>query len=53
MLRLAFGISTAMRPDIILLDEIIGVGDQGLRGQGSPTAKRPDRVRKHPRSGLA
>jgi ABC-type polysaccharide/polyol phosphate transport system ATPase subunit len=27
MLRLAFGISTAIKPDIILLDEIIGVGD--------------------------
>lgn len=28
MLRLAFAISTATRPDIILLDEVIGVGDQ-------------------------
>jgi ABC-type polysaccharide/polyol phosphate transport system ATPase subunit len=30
MLRLAFGISTAIQPDIILLDEIIGVGDQAF-----------------------
>ncbi len=30
MLRLAFGISTAIQPDIILLDEIIGVGDQSF-----------------------
>jgi ABC-type polysaccharide/polyol phosphate transport system ATPase subunit len=30
MLRLAFGISTAIRPEIILLDEIIGVGDQAF-----------------------
>lgn len=28
MLRLAFGISTAIQPEIILLDEIIGVGDR-------------------------
>lgn len=28
MLRLAFGISTGIQPEIILLDEIIGVGDQ-------------------------
>jgi len=28
LLRLSFGISTAIRPDIVLLDEIIGVGDQ-------------------------
>ncbi len=27
MLRLAFAISTATRPDIVLLDEVIGVGD--------------------------
>jgi ABC-2 type transport system ATP-binding protein/lipopolysaccharide transport system ATP-binding protein len=51
MLRLAFGISTAMRPEIILLDEIIGVGDRSFAG--SPTAKGLDRVRQHPRSGLA
>ena len=30
MLRLAFGISTAMRPEIILLDEIIGAGDRSF-----------------------
>ncbi len=30
MLRLAFGISTAIQPDIILLDEIIGAGDQAF-----------------------
>ena len=30
MLRLAFGISTATQPEIILLDEIIGVGDQSF-----------------------
>jgi ABC-type polysaccharide/polyol phosphate transport system ATPase subunit len=30
MLRLAFGISTAIQPEIILLDEIIGVGDQAF-----------------------
>jgi ABC-2 type transport system ATP-binding protein/lipopolysaccharide transport system ATP-binding protein len=27
VLRLAFGISTAVHPEIILLDEVIGVGD--------------------------
>ena len=30
MLRLAFGISTAIQPEIILLDEIIGVGDRAF-----------------------
>jgi len=30
MLRLAFGISTAVQPEIILLDEIVGVGDQAF-----------------------
>jgi len=30
MLRLAFGISTAIQPDIILLDEVIGAGDQAF-----------------------
>jgi ABC-type polysaccharide/polyol phosphate transport system ATPase subunit len=30
MLRLAFGISTATQPEIILLDEIIGVGDRSF-----------------------
>jgi ABC-type polysaccharide/polyol phosphate transport system ATPase subunit len=29
-LRLAFGISTSVRPDIILLDELISVGDAGF-----------------------
>lgn len=27
LLRLAFGVSTAVQPDIVILDEIIGVGD--------------------------
>jgi ABC-type polysaccharide/polyol phosphate transport system ATPase subunit len=27
MLRLAFGVSTAVHPDILILDEVIGVGD--------------------------
>ena len=35
MLRLAFGISTAVQPDIILLDEIIGVGDQAFEEKAS------------------
>ena len=39
MLRLAFGISTGIRPDIILLDEIIGVGDQAF------AEKARDRIR--------
>jgi ABC-type polysaccharide/polyol phosphate transport system ATPase subunit len=30
LLRLSFGISTAVQPDIILLDEIIGAADQGF-----------------------
>jgi ABC-type polysaccharide/polyol phosphate transport system ATPase subunit len=30
MLRLAFGISTAIKPEIILLDEVIGAGDQAF-----------------------
>jgi ABC-2 type transport system ATP-binding protein len=29
-LRLAFGVSTAVQPDIILLDEMISVGDAGF-----------------------
>jgi homopolymeric O-antigen transport system ATP-binding protein len=38
MLRLAFGISTALRPDIVILDEIINVGDQAF------TEKARDRL---------
>jgi ABC-2 type transport system ATP-binding protein/lipopolysaccharide transport system ATP-binding protein len=30
LLRLAFGMSTGIQPDILLLDEIIGVGDQAF-----------------------
>jgi ABC-type polysaccharide/polyol phosphate transport system ATPase subunit len=30
MLRLAFGIGTAIQPEIILVDEIIGGGDQAF-----------------------
>jgi ABC-type polysaccharide/polyol phosphate transport system ATPase subunit len=30
MLRLAFGVSTAIRPDIIILDEMISVGDKAF-----------------------
>ena len=30
LLRLAFGISTSIQPDIILLDEVIGVGDRSF-----------------------
>ena len=30
MLRLAFAISTAIQPEIILLDEVIGAGDQAF-----------------------
>jgi ABC-2 type transport system ATP-binding protein/lipopolysaccharide transport system ATP-binding protein len=30
MLRLAFGISTAVQPEIILLDEVVGAGDQSF-----------------------
>jgi ABC-type polysaccharide/polyol phosphate transport system ATPase subunit len=30
MLRLAFGISTAIQPEIILLDEVIGAGDRAF-----------------------
>ena len=30
MLRFAFGLSTAIQPEIILLDEIIGVGDRAF-----------------------
>ncbi len=30
MIRLAFGLSTALVPDILLVDEVIGVGDAGF-----------------------
>lgn len=30
IIRLAFGVSTAVQPDIILLDEMINVGDEGF-----------------------
>lgn len=30
MLRLAFAVSTAVHPDILILDEVIGVGDAGF-----------------------
>jgi len=30
MLRLAFGLSTALTPDILLVDEVIGAGDAGF-----------------------
>jgi len=40
MLRLAFGISTGIQPDILLLDEIIGVGDQAFE------QKAKERIRK-------
>ena len=39
MLRLAFAISTATRPDIVLLDEVIGVGDPAF------AAKARDRIK--------
>lgn len=34
-LRLAFGISTSIRPDIILMDEWVGAGDQGFQQKAS------------------
>jgi len=40
MLRLAFGISTAIQPDIILLDEIIGVGDRSFAEKARVRLKR-------------
>ncbi|MBN8943050.1 MAG: ABC transporter ATP-binding protein [Rhizobiales bacterium] len=33
MLRLAFAVSTAVHPDILILDEIIGVGDAAFAGK--------------------
>ena len=33
-LRLAFAVSTAFRPEILLLDEVIGVGDATFHSQG-------------------
>ena len=47
MLRLAFGISTAIQPEIILLDEIIGVGDQAFAGARTRAVAGSDRRRKH------
>jgi ABC-type polysaccharide/polyol phosphate transport system ATPase subunit len=40
MLRLAFGISTAMQPEIILLDEVIGAGDQVFADKARQRLKR-------------
>jgi ABC-2 type transport system ATP-binding protein len=41
MLRLAFAISTARTPDILLLDEMIGVGDSGFAAK---TCQRIERM---------
>lgn len=35
VLRLAFGIATAVDPDIILLDEMLSVGDNGFAGKAT------------------
>jgi homopolymeric O-antigen transport system ATP-binding protein len=33
MVRLAFGVSTAIRPEILVLDEMIGAGDEAFMGR--------------------
>ena len=47
LLRLAFGISTGIRPEIILLDEIIGVGDQTFAAKAQ-SRLQVNRCGKHP-----
>ena len=53
MLRLAFGISTAIKPEIILLDEIIGAGDQAFAAKARQAIAELDRCREHTGPGLA
>ncbi len=43
--RLGFAVATALRPDVLLLDEVLAVGDAAFR------AKCYDRLARHPRRG--
>lgn len=40
MVRLAFGVSTAIRPEILVLDEMIGAGDEAFMGRAKVRLER-------------
>lgn len=40
LLRLAFGVSTAVDPEILLLDEVVGVGDEGFMKKAEARMQR-------------
>jgi len=51
--RLAFAICTAVQPDIVVMDEMIGAGDQSFIKKAQKRLENVARIGSYPRLGIS